>query len=116
MDRPEGLLSLVLFGPARPENRPTGRAWALRQARPGGTRAIRARALSGRAGPGRASPLLISSAQSNFGHKDRAVAAKSQLARTTWPTRGTAVEASYLSKTYLLWALEFSDRRGEKGD
>jgi len=86
------------------------------EARAGGLRAIRARALSGRAGPGRASPLLISSAQSNFGHKDRALAAKSQLARTTWPTHGTVVEASYLSKTYLLWALEFSDRRGEKGD
>jgi len=59
MGRPKALLGLVLFGPARHENRPTGRAWAARQARwpmearPGGTRAIRARALSCRAEPGR---------------------------------------------------------------
>ena len=59
MGRPEALLGLVLFGPARHENRPTGHAWAVRQARwpmearPGGKRAIRARALSGRVGPGR---------------------------------------------------------------
>jgi hypothetical protein len=55
MGRPEALLDLVLFGPARHENQPTGCAWTVRQARwpmetqPGGTRAIRARALSGRA-------------------------------------------------------------------
>ena len=65
MGQPEALLGLVLFGSARPENRPTGCAWAVRQtrwpmeARPGGTWAIRARALSSRAVPARADPLII---------------------------------------------------------
>ena len=65
MGRPEGLLGLVPFGSARHENRPTGRAWAVRQARwpvearPDGTRAIRARALSGRAGPARCTSLIM---------------------------------------------------------
>ena len=65
MGRPEALLGLVPFGPARHENRPTGRAWAVRQARwpvearPGGSRAIRARALWGRVGPARCSSLSV---------------------------------------------------------
>ena len=55
MGWPKVLLGLVLFRPVRHENQPTGRAWAVRQARwpmearPDGTRAIRARALSCRA-------------------------------------------------------------------
>jgi len=55
MGRPKALLNLVLFGLIRPKNRPTGRAWTVRQARwpmeawPDGMRAIQARALSGRA-------------------------------------------------------------------
>ena len=63
MGRPEALLGLMLFGPARPENQPSGRACAVRQARwpmeaqPGGTRAIWAHAV-----PGRAGPLIIFSA------------------------------------------------------
>ena len=33
MGWPDGLLGLVLFGPARPENQLTCRAWVVRQAR-----------------------------------------------------------------------------------
>ncbi|XP_021312672.1 uncharacterized protein LOC8082488 [Sorghum bicolor] len=97
MGRPEALLGLVPFGPARHENRPTGRAWAVRQARwpvetrPGGTQAIRARV-----GPCRSGQLLIFTPSPSSGQNPpRTISTASQLPLPPWKPSSGAPWSGY---------------------